>query len=123
MSFPPKLALYLFSIMLVTGCTSKPELAEEESTKVVQITDNEDILQAETDLEQARQRHSEWMVREPALKHEPLPLGSILEYAKEKQAAGDTLEASRLAKKVSRFAHLGLEQALRQQQARPFYPQ
>jgi len=42
MSFPPKLALYLFSIMLVTGCASKPELAEEESTKVVQITDNED---------------------------------------------------------------------------------
>jgi hypothetical protein len=123
MSLPSTLALCLTAVLLVAGCASKPDPVEQTPSEVVQVPDNPAILQAEANLEQAQLMHSEWMVREPSLDHRPLTLGQILGYARQKQEAGDTIEATRLANIVSKFARLGLQQAQWQRQAQPFYPQ
>jgi PBP1b-binding outer membrane lipoprotein LpoB len=123
MSLPFKLALCLTTVLLIIGCASKPDPSENTPSEVVQVPDNQAILQAETDLEQARGMLSEWMVREPSLDDQPLTLGQILGYARQKQEAGDVTEATRLANLVSKFSRLGLRQAQWQKEAGPFYPQ
>ncbi len=95
----------------------------QELEKPTEIKENLAIVQATSDLEQARSMNAEWMVREESIHHHPVTLGQILERAQIAHEEGNDAEAIRLARIVSKFARLGLEQAREQATAAPFYPQ
>ena len=88
-----------------------------------EIPSNPDITMAEANLERARLQLAEWTVLDTRSAGRRVPLSDLLELARQEQKNGNYPEASRLAKKVSRFALLGLQQALQQANARPYYPQ
>lgn len=114
-------ATSLALIVLLAGCvgTTPPGGAPAVAT----ISANPEIVAAQATLERAQLQLAEWTVIETTIAEYPLPLSTLLKVAREKQRSGDYFEASRLAKKVSRFARLGLQQALQQANARPYYPQ
>ncbi len=122
----PKRLIFLVLGLLVAGCASSPEklLTDQQSDLAgSEIAENPAILQAEDDLQHARAQRAEWMVVESAISSHPVSLGEILDLARKKQQNGDQAGATLLAQKVSRFARLGISQALQQANAKPFYPQ
>jgi hypothetical protein len=113
--------------LLLTGCASSPgpKLSTDQQSALTEsaATENPAIQEAEDDLQHARIQRAEWMVIESAISTHPVSLGEILDLAREKQRNGDQNGATLLAQKVSRFARLGIDQALQQANAKPFYPQ
>ena len=87
------------------------------------IKENLAIVQATADLEQAQSMNAEWMVREKSIHPHPVTLGQILEQAQTAHLEGNETEAIRLARIVSKFSRLGVEQAIEQATAAPYYPQ
>ena len=108
--------------MILSGCASRiePELQTEQPTE---IKENLAIIQAQADLTEARSMSAEWMVREPSIHQNPVTLGQILDHAQLAHQAGNEVEAIRLARLVSKYARLGVEQAKSQVNAAPYYPQ
>ncbi len=119
------LLLALFT--LASGCASSPETAPaslpDVSLTEPEFPENPAILQAEDDLQHARIQGAEWMVIESSMGNIPVSLAAILARAQEHQQNGNQADATRLAQKVSTFARLGIDQALQQANAKPFYPQ
>lgn len=117
-----KLLICLAIAAIFSGCASQPE-PEQEPEQPAEIKENLAIVQAKVDLEQARSMNAEWMVREKSIHPDPVTLGQILEQAQIAHLDGHETEAIRLARIVSKFARLGVEQALEQAAAAPYYPQ
>lgn len=124
MLFGHKILASMAIVLIITGCASQPTPSpDKDGGELVEIKENLAILQAQADLDQARSLNAEWMVREETIHHNPVALGEILARAKQAHQDGDEVEAIRLARIVSRFARLGLEQAKAQSNASPYYPQ
>ncbi|MGB5706773.1 MAG: hypothetical protein WBM41_08060 [Arenicellales bacterium] len=110
--------------LTIAGCASQPTPSSDtDGGQLGEIEQNLAILQAQADLDQARSLNAEWMVREETVHHNPVTLGEILTRAQQAHQDGDEAEAIRLARIVSRFARLGLEQTKAQSNASPYYPQ
>jgi uncharacterized protein YceK len=117
-----KLLICIAIAAILSGCASRPD-QEQEPEQPAEVEENLAIVQATADLEQARSLNAEWMVREESIHPHPVTLGQILEQAQMAQLEGHETEAIRLARIVSKFARLGVEQALEQATATPYYPQ
>ncbi len=120
MSFRPKFLLFSMVILLVAGCATAPK---EEPAAPPPIPENPAILQAELDLEQAKNLNAEWIVRLNPGDESAQSLSKILDMAKQAQESGETDRATELAQKVIQFARLGINQATEQENAAPYYPQ
>jgi Tfp pilus assembly protein PilF len=117
-----KLLICIAIVAIFSGCASQPE-PEQEPQQPAKVKENLAIVQATADLEQAQSMNAEWMVREKSIHPHPITLGQILEQAKTAHLEGHEAEAIRLARIVSKFARLGVAQALEQATAAPYYPQ
>lgn len=122
MQFGHKLLVVAVITFGVSGCASRPE-PEPQTEQVIEIKENLAIIQAQADLAEAREMHAEWMVREASIHRNPVTLGQILDHAQRAHQSGNEEEAIRLARLVSKFARLGIEQAKSQINAAPYYPQ
>ena len=117
-----KLLVIVVIAIGVSGCASRTE-PEPPAEPVVEVRENLAIIQAQADLAEAREMHAEWMVREASIHRNPITLGQILDHAQLAHQRGNEEEAIRLARLVSKFARLGIEQAKSQIDATPYYPQ
>ena len=122
MQFGHKLLLIILISMGIGGCASRSE-PEPQTEESVEVKENLAIIQAQADLAAARDMNAEWMVREESIHQHPITLGRILDHAQLAHQAGNEEEAIRLARLVSKFARLGIEQAKSQINAAPYYPQ
>lgn len=117
--------LLLILMLLLQACASVPEPVVPATSQSVdsEIPENQDLVEAELALGQAKSQLAEWMVMESSISRHPVTLTNILRQASALQKEGKYAEASRLAHKVIQFARLGLQQILEQGNALPFYPQ
>ena len=81
----------------------------------------ESITQAEQDLKSAAQSGAVWRIVDKATGSGAVGIDKLLKLAKKKLDEDQDEEAKRLATLVSWAAHLGINQAKEQKQAKPFY--
>ena len=116
----PLRILILAVVFSLAGCAVTEE---NVPTPPPEPLPNPAIVEAENDLAAAIALQAEWMVRLSPDEAETRSLSEILQQAKRAEENGDSETATSLARQVSRFARLGIDQARRQQNAAPFYPQ
>ncbi len=77
--------------------------------------------QAILDLDEAKRLNAQWMVRNPFKPHESISLTQLLSLAVQYQLSEDHSTAIFLAQEVSKYAKLGIAQALSQPNPSPNY--
>lgn len=102
--------------LALTGCVATPPVE-----KPMTISADAALAEAADLLAMAKKQGAEWKVIDKATGGKAARLSETLKVANEKAAAGETDEAIRLARKVSTFATLGVEQAKSQMDAIPYY--
>lgn len=116
MRYQPAILLVV-TILALGGCATTPEPTEPE------IQSNPDLDQAVIDLQQAEALGALWVVRDPDFGNKLVSLKQILDRAASLHAADRQDAASEVARRVSRYARLGMIQAQAESNARPYYPQ
>ena len=104
-------------ILGIGGCATTQEPAEPE------ILPNPDLEQAVLDFQEAERLGALWLVRDPEFDNRLVSLNQLLDKASSLHAANRQDAASILARRVSRYARLGIIQAQAESNARPNYPQ
>ena len=104
-------------ILTLAGCVATPPAAEKPMASGADAA----IAEASDMLAKVQAASGEWKVIDKATGGKAVPLSKLLKVAKEKAAAGEADEATRIAGKVSSFAMLGIEQSKGQMDAKPYY--
>ena len=111
--------------LVIGGCETIPMEALPQTEELVEpeISVNPALVQAESDLARVQALGGEWLIRVPGIDRQPVPLSQIMQVALRFHEYGNAAQATKYAQIVSRFAQLGILQAWRQRDAKPFYPQ
>ena len=107
--------VYLALTILFASATVQ---AQDEAAQT-----QEAIAKAETELAAAKKVGHVWRLIDKATGKKSVNLGKLLDAARERQAAGEFLEAIRIANRVAETAVLGQQQASSQGNVSPFYNQ
>jgi len=106
----------LVSLALTILFASATVQAHDEAAQT-----QEAIAKAETELAAVTKTGHVWRLIDQATGKGSVNLGKLLDAAKEKQAAGEFLEAMRIANRVAETAVLGQQQASSQANVSPYY--
>ncbi len=112
------IALVLGASLLASGCATA---TTDESAMAAKPAANPAITQAEADVKKAKSMSAEWRMLDKGVGKKAQNISKVLKIAKEKQAAGEVEEATRLAEKISDYVMMGLAQAEDQKDAKPAY--
>ncbi len=85
------------------------------------LAGDEVLEQAQADLKAAQEAKAEWRFIDKAGGGSAQHLSKFMEIAQKKAEEGDTEEAHRLARLISKFSKLGIAQAEKQKDAKPYY--
>ncbi len=115
-----KFTTAIATAFLLAGCATS-----DNNDKAAMSTDaamgNAVIAQAEADVKTALDAGAQWLILDKSAGSKAVSFNKLIEIAKEKEAAGETEEAERIAMHVSEASKMALGQHERYANARPRY--
>ena len=105
---------------MLTGCATTEHQEKAAMAEDAEMG-NAVIAQAESDAQAAIDAGAQWLILDKAAGSKAVSFGKLIEIAKEKQAAGETEEAERIAMHVSEASKMALGQHERYSGSLPRY--
>ncbi len=117
------LALIIGIVFVVSGCGGYAPTGYGSAEEVATVEAVDPVMEkAAEDLKAVKAVKSEWRFIDKAGGGSAQDMSKFMEIAQKKAAEGDIEEAHRIAGLISKYAALGIAQAEKQKNAKPYYP-